>query len=362
MEKNSEDDVFSRNEENSVQLNFRKRRATELSFTLSVFFPCSPKPGKKGHDASSLPPPPLVRRRRSSERPPCGLSVADRRGNSELCLVCFCCLRSCLHAAAAAPPFFSRRYPRRRPLVRRRRRRRRRRRPPRDRWLVRSRAEDGVSVVCGRGKARRLMVFFSFDGWGRGRMEKKAMHPSRSLVLFFCLCAPAPSLRSFLSRPSEESGRVESSSRPRGPVGRNEQKSRFESARARGGCRRNHRRLRRLASLCPLLLNLDLSTQLPTLFQQLHHQALPDALPHRRGPGRHQCCAGEHDRGRLALARLRHDQGQRLARGKSEDFSGFFFFFFSRLERGERAQNDAKAKRSEAKKLHCLSSFHPSKR
>ena len=56
-------------------------------------------------------------------------------------------------------------------------------------------------------------------------------------------------------------------------------------------------------------------TQIHSL--QLYHQALPDALPHGRGPGGHQRRPGQHDRGRLALARVRHDQGERLARSES---------------------------------------------
>ena len=40
------------------------------------------------------------------------------------------------------------------------------------------------------------------------------------------------------------------------------------------------------------------------------HQALPDALPHRRGAGRHVRRAGERRGGQLGVAHLRHDQGR----------------------------------------------------
>jgi hypothetical protein len=51
----------------------------------------------------------------------------------------------------------------------------------------------------------------------------------------------------------------------------------------------------------------------------VRHQAVPDALAHGRRAGRHQRRAREHDRGRLALARVRHDQGRGLARGPRRD-------------------------------------------
>mmetsp|Transcript_7943 Transcript_7943/g.28292 ORF Transcript_7943/g.28292 Transcript_7943/m.28292 type:complete len:358 (+) Transcript_7943:18-1091(+) len=43
-------------------------------------------------------------------------------------------------------------------------------------------------------------------------------------------------------------------------------------------------------------------------------QAVPDAVAHRGGAGRHQRRAGQHDGGRLAVAHVRHRQGLRLAR------------------------------------------------
>ena len=46
---------------------------------------------------------------------------------------------------------------------------------------------------------------------------------------------------------------------------------------------------------------------------RLHHQGLPDALAHRRRPGRHRRLARQHERGRLALAHVRHRQGLGLA-------------------------------------------------
>ena len=72
---------------------------------------------------------------------------------------------------------------------------------------------------------------------------------------------------------------------------------------------------------------------------QVHHQALPDALAHGRRPGRHQRRAGKYERGRLALARLRHDQGERLARG---EFRVFFSFFETEDERKKRVQRERK--------------------
>ena len=47
---------------------------------------------------------------------------------------------------------------------------------------------------------------------------------------------------------------------------------------------------------------------------RLHHQGLPDALPHRRGAGRRRRGARQHGRGRLALAHVRHREGVGLAR------------------------------------------------
>ena len=44
------------------------------------------------------------------------------------------------------------------------------------------------------------------------------------------------------------------------------------------------------------------------------HQALPDALPHRRGAGRHVRRAGQRRGGQLGVAHLRHRQGRRLPR------------------------------------------------
>ena len=46
---------------------------------------------------------------------------------------------------------------------------------------------------------------------------------------------------------------------------------------------------------------------------RLHHQAVSDAQPHRRRPGRHQRRARQHGRGRLALAHVRHREGFGLA-------------------------------------------------
>ncbi len=47
--------------------------------------------------------------------------------------------------------------------------------------------------------------------------------------------------------------------------------------------------------------------------RSVRDQALSHPVAHGGGPGRHQRRAGQHDAGRLALARLRHHQGQRLA-------------------------------------------------
>ena len=44
------------------------------------------------------------------------------------------------------------------------------------------------------------------------------------------------------------------------------------------------------------------------------HQALPDALPHRCGPGRHVRRPGQRRGGQLGVAHLRHRQGRRLPR------------------------------------------------
>jgi len=46
----------------------------------------------------------------------------------------------------------------------------------------------------------------------------------------------------------------------------------------------------------------------------VHHQGVSDTQPHGRGAGWNQRCAGQHGRGRLALAYVRHGQGIRLAR------------------------------------------------
>ena len=52
---------------------------------------------------------------------------------------------------------------------------------------------------------------------------------------------------------------------------------------------------------------------------RLHHQGVPDPLAHGRGAGRHRRRARQHERGRLALAHVRHRQGRRLARRPGRD-------------------------------------------
>ncbi len=47
---------------------------------------------------------------------------------------------------------------------------------------------------------------------------------------------------------------------------------------------------------------------------RLHHQGVPDPLPHGGGAGRHLGLARQYGRGRLALAHVRHRQGLGLAR------------------------------------------------
>ena len=48
-------------------------------------------------------------------------------------------------------------------------------------------------------------------------------------------------------------------------------------------------------------------------------EGVPDALAHGRGAGRHRRLARQHERGQLAVAHVRHDQGLRLARRPGRD-------------------------------------------
>ena len=48
-------------------------------------------------------------------------------------------------------------------------------------------------------------------------------------------------------------------------------------------------------------------------------EGVPDAVAHRRRPGRHRRQPRQHERGQLALAHVRHDQGLRLARRPGRD-------------------------------------------
>ena len=52
---------------------------------------------------------------------------------------------------------------------------------------------------------------------------------------------------------------------------------------------------------------------------RLHHEGVPDPLPHRGGAGRHLGLARQHGPGRLALAHVRHRQGVGLARRPGRD-------------------------------------------